>query len=49
MTNQQQVDIDEKQKSAEPSFGPPGMGSVEKPNDFKNTMKKLAIYCKGFI
>lgn len=49
MTNQQQVDIDEKPKSAEPSFGPPGMGSVEKANDFKSTMKKLAIYCKGFM
>lgn len=49
MTNQQQVDMDEQPKSAEPGFGPPGMGSVEKPNDFKNTMKQLVIYCKGFM
>lgn len=49
MSNQQQTDIDEQSNNAEPSFGPPQRGSTEKANDFKQTMKKLAIYCKGFI
>ena len=48
MSNQQQIDVNEQSSSAEPAFGPPPMGSTEKANDFKDTMKKLMKYSQGF-
>lgn len=48
MTNEH-TELDEQQKSAKPAFGPPRMGAQGKANDFKKTMKKLAVYCKGFM
>ncbi|MBD7968267.1 ABC transporter ATP-binding protein [Paenibacillus gallinarum] len=48
MRNQQQIDVNEKPNSVEPSFGPPSMGSTEKANDFQKTIKKLVVYSKGF-
>ena len=48
MRNQQQIDVNEKPDSIEPSFGPPSMGSTEKANDFQKTIKKLVVYSKGF-
>ncbi len=50
MTNEH-TEIDEKQKSAKPAFGPPqmGVGAQGKANDFKKTMKQLVTYCKGFM
>lgn len=48
MRNQQQIEVNEKPDSVEPSFGPPSMGSTEKANDFQATIKKLVVYSKGF-
>lgn len=48
MSRQQHNDGNEQPKSAEPSFGPPSMGTPAKPQNFLVTLKKLIVYSKGF-
>lgn len=48
MRSQQQNDVNEQPNRAEPSFGPPSMGSTKKAQNFQETLKKLVLYSKGF-